>query len=179
MPKGNRRSQSPYSEEEKHAALALAANVGPTAAANHLGINRRSIYSWMQTFPQLWSDLTAGASDNHRFSKRVAHNLVDLAERYTAAEHDILETIEEGQIKPTDAKEAAALLKAMGSSRQAAVAGARTMSAEPETVEHNINFPQIEAMMERLLGTASPQPALQVENLAKEGESADDTRAGP
>lgn len=166
---------SQYSDDEKHAALELAAQLGVRPAARHLGITSKTLYRWASDFPQLWSDLRAG--DTNATKTRVAANLVDLAERYAEAENDLLEKIEDGDIAATDAKEAAALLKAMGSSRQAAVAGARTVSGEPEQHEHTINFPAIEQAMERLLGGGGQNPAtpaLVVENLAaKDGEHVD------
>lgn len=153
-----------YTEADQHAALELAATVGIKPAARHLGINRTTIHRWIDKHPKLWSDLRAGDPAAHR--RGFAANLEDLAERYAGAEHDLLERIEEGRIKPKDAKEAAALMKAMGSSRQAAVAGARTLSGEPETVEHTINFPALEAAMERLLDQGGTSPrALPVPNL--------------
>jgi molybdenum-dependent DNA-binding transcriptional regulator ModE len=156
-----------YDEEEIHAALELAASVGPSAAARHLGVSRRSLYRWMEKYPRLWSDLHAGDPQSGR--RGVARRLEDLADRYLAAEHDLLEKVEDGKIEAKDAKEAAALLKAMGSSRHAAVAGVRAISGEPDIATLNINFPALEQAMERLLEGA-PQPALPVPNLAEEVE---------
>lgn len=156
-----------YAPEERHAALELAATTSIRAAAQKLGVGRSTIYRWIDMYPQLWSDLRAG--DPTAGKRKVAQRLEDLADRYTAAEHDLLEKIEEGGIKAGDAKEAAALLKAMGSSRQAATVGARTISGDHDVVEHNINFPALEAAMERLLeGATAPPPApLAVRNEAE------------
>lgn len=156
-----------YTEEERHAALELAAATSIRGAATHLGINRMSIYRWIDMYPELWSTL----QHDPKYGKRkIAERLELLADRYAASEHDLLDKIEQGEMAPKDAKEAAALLKAMGSSRQAAVAGSRTMSGEPETVEHNINFPQLEQAMQALLAQAPPPLPLPVPN---EAESVD------
>lgn len=149
-----------YSEAEHHAALELAATVGVSAAARQLGLQRKQLYRWREKYPQLWSDLSAGDPTVGR--RRIAQSLETLADRYASAEHDLLDSIEDGVIKAKDAKDAAALLKGMSSGRAAAIAGARTISGDPEVHEHNINFPQIEAAMERLLeiGGTRAQPAL-------------------
>lgn len=146
-----------YDESERHAALELAASVGVKPAAEHLGIARATLYRWIDRYPQLWSDLRAGDPQAQR--RRVAHRLEDLADRYLAAEQDLLAKVEAGDIAAKDAKEAAALIKAMGSSRQAAVAGSRTISGESEVVQHNINFPALEEAMERLLSAGDPPPS--------------------
>lgn len=149
-----------YTEEEHKAALELAATIGPRAAARELEIERRSLYRWMEKYPKFWSDLRAGDPAAHK--RNVAGRLEELADRYRGAEHDLLDRVEETIIpKLADPKEAAALLKAMGSSRQAAIAGARVISGEPDQVEHTINFPAIEAAMERLLGASPAQPAIE------------------
>lgn len=155
-----------YTEGDRKAALELAAAVGVRPAARHLDVHPSTIYKWIELYPRLWSDLRAG--DPKAAKHRIAQNLEDLAQRYADAESDLLERVEDELIKNADPKEAAALLKAMGSSRQAAVAGARTISGEPEVHEHNINFPELEAAMERLLsgGTSAPALPLKVENEA-------------
>lgn len=158
-----------YTEEERHAGLELAATVGPRAAARQLDVSVKTLYRWMDRYPKLWSDLRAGDPTAHR--RGFAHRLEDLADRYAASENDLLDEIDDGKLKPTDAREAAALIKAMGSSRQAAVAGARVVSGDPDqVVEHQINFPALEQAMERLLAggkdAISPQGVLVVENEA-------------
>lgn len=154
-----------YTEEERKAGLELAATIGISAAARHLDVTRKTIHRWATRYPQFWSDLRAGDPTAHR--KGFAYRLEDLADRYTGAEHDLLDDIEDGKLQPKDAREAAALLKAMGSSRQAAVAGARTVSGDPDQiVEHTVNFPALEQAMERLLDQAPAAPALVVENEA-------------
>jgi transposase len=153
-----------YTETERQAALELAANTSIKAAAEHLGISRKTIYAWIDKYPKLWSELQA---DPKHGKRKIAERLEVLADRYTAAEHDLLDQIEVGTIQAKDAKEAAALLKAFGSSRQAAVAGSRTISGEPETVQHNINFPQLEQAMQAILAQAPPPPPLPVPNEAE------------
>lgn len=162
------RSTYEYDEEEIHAALELAASVGVKPAADKLGLNRSSIYRWINKYPQFWSDLRAGDPNVGR--RKVAQRLEDLADRYLSAEHDLLEKIEDGKIEVKDAKEAAALAKAMGSSRHAAIAGVRTISGESDVVQHNINFPALEQAMERLLEGAQP-PALPTPNLAEQADA--------
>ena len=148
-----------YTEDEQKAALELAAAIGPTAAGRQLDINRATIYKWAQVHAKLWSDLRAGDPTVQR--RNFAIRLEDLADRYGATENDLLDQIDAGRHAPKDAKEAAALLKAMSSGRMAAVAGARQMSGEPETVEHTINFPALEQAMERLLGQGGPAPVIE------------------
>jgi hypothetical protein len=170
--------QRVYTEAERHAALELAATVGVRPAARQLGCHPKSLRDWMKRYPKYWSDLRAG--DPAAFKKGFSYRLEDLADRYAEAEHDLLERVEGELIAKSDPKEAAALLKAMGSSRQAAVAGARTISGDPEVHEHNINFPELEKAMERLLGLgsggeparAADLPALKVTNEAESIDAA-------
>lgn len=154
-----------YTREEALAAMELAVAIGRRAAVRQLGISNGTFQRWTVKYPQEWSDLRAGDPDAQK--KGFSKSLEELAQEYIAAEHDILDEISDGQFKPKDAKEAAALLKAMGSSRQTATVGARGAMNEPELHEHNINFPQIEQAMERLLASAAPAPALQVPNEAE------------
>lgn len=153
-----------YDDTERHAALELAAATTISNAAQHFGMSRKTLYRWIEKYPQLWSDLRAG--DTSKGRRKIAERLEVLADRYTAAEHDLLDSIEDGKIEAKDAKEAAALLKAFGSSRHTAVAGVRQITGESDTAEVNINFPALEQAMERLLG-AAPPPALVVENEAE------------
>jgi len=158
------RGKAVYSEDERKAALELAAATTIKGAAEHLGIARNQIYRWIEKYPQFWSDLRAGDTKDGR--RKFAERLEVLADRYTGVEHDLLDKIEDGTIQAKDAKEAAALLKAMGSSRQTATVGAKTLSGESDLVEHTINFPALEQAMERLLATAAPA-ALTVANEAE------------
>lgn len=158
-----RRNHAPkpvYDETEKKAALELAAAMGRRAAIRELGISSSTFQRWTEEYPEFWSDLRAGDPDVQK--RRFAQRLEDLADRYLSAEHAVLERVEEHLIKSADAKEAAALMKAMGSSRMAATTGSRQIVPEAEVVEHNINFPQLEQAMERLLSASAPQPALTV-----------------
>lgn len=157
-----------YSEEEVHAALELAASTSVASAGRHLGIGRATLYRWIDRYPKLWSDLIGG--DYRHGRRKIAERLEVLADRYTAAEHDILDEIEGGKLKPKDAKEAAALIKAMGSSRGVAVAGVRSITGEADVSEVNINFPALEQAMERLLSGGPDRPLL-VENEADALES--------
>jgi hypothetical protein len=163
------RRSNQYAEADKLAALELAATVGVLPASKHLNVSRQSIYRWMAEYPKLWSDLRA--NDPNAGRRGLAMRLEDLADRYRAAEHDLLDRVEDELIAKADPKEAAALMKAMGSSRQAAVAGVRSISGEPETHEHNINFPALEAAMERLLEGAQPPepPAIEAEAVLENG----------
>lgn len=156
--------ENAYSVEDRHAALELAATVGISPAARQLEISRRTIYRWIEMYPQLWSDLRAGDPEAHK--RGFAVRLEDLAARYAEAEHLALDRAEE-VLAGASAKEIAAIIKAMGSSRQAATLGARTVMGEDRAdVDVTINFPQIEQAMERLLGAAGPAPALPVSNEA-------------
>lgn len=157
--------ENAYSVEDRHAALELAATVGIAPAARQLGVPRRTIYRWVDMYPQLWSDLRAGDPEAHK--RGFAVKLEDLAARYAEAEHMALDRAEQ-ILQGANAKEIAAIMKAMGSSRQAATLGARTVMGDDHAdVDVNINFPQIEQAMERLLGAAGPPPALLVANEAE------------
>lgn len=163
--RGRGENTKSYTEDERIAALELAATVGIRPAARHFGIAPQTFYKWAEKYPKVWSELRAGNPDAHK--RRIAQNLEDLAERYADAENQLLAAIESGQIKAKDPKEAAALIKAMGSSRQAAIAGSRTISNEPERVEHTIDFPALEQAMARILDGAPEPEALPVANLAE------------
>jgi hypothetical protein len=158
-----------YAEEEKKAALELGAAVGRNAAVRQLGISKSTFQQWTELYPELWSDLRRGDREAQKLG--IAGRLEDLAEQYTSLEFEALERAEK-LIKTADAKELAALIKAMGGSRGVASVGARALRGEDaERVEHNINFPQIEQALERVLAQA-PQPALVVENEAEREDDA-------
>lgn len=153
-----------YSDADKRAALELAAAVGRRAAIRQLGISSSTFQRWTEELPELWSSLRAGDRDAQRLG--FAQRLEDLAESYTAAEFEALERAEK-LLPKANAKELAALMKAMGASRGLATVGARAARGEDaERHEITIDFPQIEAVMERLLGGAPEQPALTVPNEA-------------
>lgn len=151
-------ARKPYTESEKQAALELGGAMGRRAAVRALGISPSLFQRWTEEYPELWSDLRSGNPEVQK--RKFATRLEDLADRYLGAEHQLLDRVEDNLIKTTDPKEAAALLKAMGSSRMAAVAGSRQVVPEHEVVEHNINFPQLEQAMERLLQGAPSQAQL-------------------
>lgn len=156
-----------YSEEEAKAALELGAALGRRAAIRQLGISSATFQKWTEQYPELWSDLRANdpKAQRHGFARR----LEDLAESYTAVEFEALERAEK-LIKGADAKEAAALIKALGSARMAATTGSRQVAGDPVEHDHNINFPQLEAAIERLLEKAGAPPELppvQVPNLSE------------
>lgn len=163
-----------YNEADHHATLELAASIGISQAGRHLGISRKTIYTWIDKYPKLWSDLKA--NDPNAGRRGIAQKLEDLADRYGASENDLLQKIEDGELAPKDAREAAALLKAMSSGRHAAVAGVRTISGEAEVVEHNINFPQLEKAMQAILDQA-PAPPLLVTNEAEDVDQVRDNLA--
>lgn len=157
-----------YTDDEKKAALELAAAMGRRAAIRELGISSSAFQRWTEQFPEFWSDLRAGDPEVQK--RRFAQRLEDLAERYLGAEHDLLERVEDKLIPKADPKEAAALIKALGSSRMAATTGSRQIVPEVERVEHNINFPALEQAMNAVLERANEQPALVVENESEHGD---------
>lgn len=159
-----------YSEDEVRAALELSATIGIKPASRELKIGRATIYRWIDRHAELWSDLNSG-KEKHRFG--FAAQLEHLAERYAGAEHDALERIEEKLDEgDLDAKELAALVKAMGSSRGVAAAGARAARGDHDVVEHQINFPQLERAMQALLevGTQQGRAALDPSSSDRAGE---------
>lgn len=154
-----------YSEAEQHAALELMATIGWNKAARHLGISKSTLHSWTLKHPELWSDLRAG--DRSVQKRRIAQNLEDLADSYSALEFEALDRAEK-LIKTADPKELAALIKAFGSSRGVATVGARGYRGEDaQQVEHTIDFPALEAAANAILerANADSRPLL-VENLA-------------
>lgn len=154
-----------YTDDERRAALEMAAAHGRRAAIRHLGISTSTFQKWTERYPDLWSALRA--NDREAQKKRYAQNLEDLADSYAATEFEAIERAER-LIKTADAKETAALIKAMGSSRGAAAVTAQRARGElVEHHEHHIDFPQIEAAMERLLESSAPQLPLPVENEAE------------
>jgi hypothetical protein len=154
-----------YTEDEAKAGMELAIAVGRRQAVKALGISNSTFQKWTVKYAQYWSDLKAGDPEAER--KGFSKGLEELAQDYMVAEQDLIDQIQDGKFKPENAKEAAALIKAMGSSRQTATVGARSVAGEHEVVEHNINFPQIEAAMERILSAQAPQTALPVPNEAE------------
>lgn len=145
--------ENAYPEADRLAALELASQIGMKPAARQLGLPRATLYRWRDMYPKQWTDFNLGKE--HRL--RTAENLEDLAARYTDAEHDALEKVEEmltnGRLDP---KELAALIKALGASRGVATAGAQRARGDNQVVEHNINFPQLEQAMQALLSSGEP-----------------------
>lgn len=156
-----------YEESEKRAALELGAAVGRNAATRKLQISKSTFQKWTEEFPELWSDLRRGDREAQKLG--IAGRLEDLAEQYSALEFEALERAEK-LIKTADPKELAGLIKAMGSSRGVAAVGARALRGEDtQHVQHDINFPMLEAAAAAILERASvPQPALVVTNEAAE-----------
>jgi hypothetical protein len=155
-----------YTEAEKLAALELGAALGRNAAVRQLGISKHTFQRWTEEFPKQWSDLRA--ADPEAQKRGYARSLEDLAQSYAALEFQAMERIE-ALLPRADAKETAALVKAMGSSRGVATVGARAvLNEDREIVEHNINFPALEQAMERLMEHApAPQLPLHVDNEAE------------
>lgn len=149
------RNGLPFPEESAKAGLELAATIGIKPAARELGVSTTTIYSWQRRYPSYWSDLRAGEAA--AFKQGFATRLEDLADRYAETEQDALDKVdkllESGAL---GAKDVAALIKAMGSSRGVATVGARAVRGEDKAQELNINFPQLEAAMEQLLNNAPP-----------------------
>lgn len=155
--------QKRYTEEEQIAALELGATMGRRAAVRHLGISPHAFQRWTEKHAKLWSDLRA--QDPEVQKQQYARRLEDLAEDAMAVEHDAIARAS-SLLKDASAKDTAALLKGLSTSRATAVAGGRATRGEPDIHEHNINFPDLEAAMERLLGGGAP-PALPVRNEAE------------
>lgn len=158
------KSQRNFTQEDRRAALRLAISIGRRAAVRQLGISSASFQRWTEMEAEYWSSLRAG--DPEQQQAQFAGRLEDLAEQYVDAELDALERAQK-LIKTADAKETAALIKAMGSSRGLATVNARaTRGQDADKLDVNINFPQIEQALERILDTAGTQSALPVPNLA-------------
>jgi transposase-like protein len=145
-----------YTQEQQLAGLELAATIGIYAAARELQVSPTTLYRWQRNHPKELSDMRAG--EKEAFKHGFAQRLEDLADKYTEAEDQALEkVIEKIEAGNLDAKELAALIKAMGSSRGVATVGARaTRGEDQQNSTLNINFPNLEAAMERLLGGPAP-----------------------
>ena len=154
-----------FTEEQKKAALELSVTVGLAEAGRQFDVDRTTMWRWTKQFPEFYSDVTAGKREAQKLG--IATQLEALAESYAEVEFQAIERAEK-LIKTADAKEAAALIKAMGSSRGVAAVNARqTRGEDVERIEHNINFPALEAaaalMLERAEQRAEP---ILVENVA-------------
>lgn len=159
-----------FTKEEKLAGLALAGARGRRAACRELGLSHSVFQRWTEQFPKEWSEALQGR-DGLEIGKSLASQFEELIEGYTEAEQvavkRALEALEDPDI---DAKEIAALIKAMGSSRGVAAVNARQARGEPDkSVDVNINFPQLEQAAEAILAKAPPTPALPVPNLEEPG----------
>lgn len=158
-----------FTEDQKKQALLLGASIGRNGAVRELGISKSTFHRWTEQFPRVWSD--AIAKRDTEFQKQIASQFEDLAENYTEAEQAAISAaLEQIQTGDLDAKELAALIKAMGSSRGLASVNARQARGEPDkSIDINVNFPALEAAAEAILDRAPPPPA--IESTAVEVES--------
>lgn len=146
-----RRTYRNFSDDDRRAALDLAAEIGVRPACRELDIAATEFYRWVKAMPEYWSDL----------QRARAPRLDDLVDRYAAAEDKAIDQAEL-LIASADAKETAALIKAMGAARGLAHVGARQTRGEADTTHDlNINFPQIEAAAEAVLQRAKPTKAIE------------------
>lgn len=156
-----------YLDDEKKAALRLAAKIGITAAAREMGLHRRTVSRFRDQLPDYWATLISPSDVAPQRRQRTAESLEDLADAYTEREFEALSRAEK-LIKTADPKELAALMRAMGSSRHAATHGARAYRGEDvQVIEHNINFEALERAAQAILERAPSPPILVVENLAE------------
>ena len=163
-----------FNEEYKLKALELGGAIGRRAAIRELGISPSVFQRFTEQYPKQWSEAIRGR-DPELIGKALAAQFEELIEGYTEAEQKAVQRAldlltdgdedEEGAVRKLDAKETAALIKAMGSSRGVAAVNARQARGEPDkTVDVNINFPQLEQAAEAILA-AAPPPPLPVPNL--------------
>lgn len=161
-----------YSMDEQITALKLAARIGSNAAARELGVSTSTINRFKHWNPKIWSDLMAAPDVPNARRQRTAESLEDLADAYTEREFEAADRAKK-LIPRADAKELAALMKAMGSSRHYATAGGRAHRGEDvQVVEHNINFAALEQAAQAILnrGNGGPQLPMPVDNLAEAEE---------
>jgi len=153
-----------FNEDQKKAALELGAAMGRTAATRHLGIGKTTFQQWTEELPEYWAALRDADQEAQRLG--FARKLEDLADAYSALEFAALERAEK-LIPTADAKELAALLKAMGGARGVAAVNARAHRGDPSDVQEiRVNFPAIERAAEALLNQAKQnQLPLKVPNL--------------
>lgn len=159
-----------YTKEFKLQALALAGARGRSAAIRELGLSSSTFQNWTQEFPKEWSEALGDRSADS-IAKNLAIQFEELVEGYTEAEQKaITKALDILDEQDLDAKEIAALIKSMGSSRGVAAVNARQARGEPDkSVDVNINFPQLEQAAEAILAAAPPAPALPVPNLEESG----------
>ncbi len=154
-----------FSDEDQQAALRLAARIGLRATSRELGVSMTALAKWRNKYPQLWSDLIQ-AQDKEQKVAGFADRVDELAEAYADVELEALDRAAK-LIPQADGKELAALGRMLSQGRTTAVSTSGRLRGEPdERHELSINFGQIEAAMERLLGGATEAPALPVPNLA-------------
>lgn len=147
-----------YTEADTRAALELGARIGRRRAVQELGISSATFQKFTQRMPELWSDLKA--QNRQAYRESTAGALEELAEAYMETEAEAVERAAT-LLPQADAKETAALIKAMGSSRGVAIGNARGLRGETDsTSELNINFPALEQAMARILDAPAPLPVL-------------------
>lgn len=163
----SRRAQRIYSEDERKAILSLAARIGTYAAAKETQVSFTTLRQWKAKYPEYWSDLIQG-QDLERKTSNFADRVDEIAEAYAEVEAEAIDRATK-LLPRADGKETAALMKALSQGRTTAVSTSGRLRGEPdERHELSINFGQIEAAMERLLGGGNGPvaPALPVANLA-------------
>lgn len=159
----------PTTAEEEIRAVELAAVHGVKATAEHLGIGLKTLEGWCyRKHRKQYSEFREGKISEWRAG--FAAKMEDLAEQYGDAERVAAElALKQLQSGDLDAKELAALIKSMGSSRTAAAATGSKARGEPDHKDIlEINFPQLEQAMEAMLEGAAARRALPVPNLAEE-----------
>lgn len=161
-----------FTREDKLAALALGGAIGRRAACKELGLSHSVFQRFTEEFPKEWSEAIQGR-DPEQIGKSLAAQFEELIEGYTEAEQEAITqalSLLKDKNADLDAKELAALIKAMGSSRGVAAVNARQARGEPDkNIDVNINFPQLEQAAEAILAKAPTAPALPAPNLEESG----------
>lgn len=142
-------SALPTTREEEIRAVELAAVHGAKATADKLGIKPKTLENWCyRKYRKQYAEFREGKMSEWRSA--FAANMEDLAEQYGEAEklavEEALKLLRSGDV---DAKEIAALVKSMGSSRATAASTAHRARGEHDHKDVlEINFPQLEQALE-------------------------------
>lgn len=159
----NQHPSSALTYEDKLRAVELAAVHGITSTAEKLGLELKTLESWCyRSHRKQYAEFREGKMSEWRSS--FAAGMEDLAEKYGEAEtlavEQALKLLRSGDV---DAKEIAALVKSMGSSRATAASTAHRARGDADSKsELEINFPALEQAMEALLGRKGPTPVIDV-----------------
>jgi hypothetical protein len=136
-----------YSREDKLKAIELAAVHGPRPTARMLKIPWNTLKTWLyESFQKEYAEFRAGKVSEWRAA--FAAEMEDLAQNYGETERKALEVAQRQLDDPNiEPKDVASLIKGMGAARaSASQTGAKARGEPDEIHQHQIAFPQLEAI---------------------------------